>query len=97
MYMRTTAGRRRVDVIYRRVDDDYLDPVQFRPDSALGAPGLVNAARQGNVTIANAIGNGVADDKAHLHLHARPHPVLPRGRPHPAQRRHVAARGTRRA
>ncbi|WP_234998761.1 circularly permuted type 2 ATP-grasp protein [Demequina sp. NBRC 110057] len=63
VYMRTTAGRRRVDVIYRRVDDDYLDPVQFRPDSALGAPGLVNAARQGNVTIANAIGNGVADDK----------------------------------
>ena len=63
VYMRTTAGRRRVDVIYRRVDDDYLDPVVFRPDSALGAPGLVNAARLGNVTIANAVGNGVADDK----------------------------------
>ncbi len=63
VYMRTTAGRRRVDVIYRRVDDDYLDPVQFRPDSALGAPGIVQAARLGNVTIANAIGNGVADDK----------------------------------
>ncbi len=63
VYMRTTAGRRRVDVIYRRVDDDFLDPVQFRPDSALGSPGLVNAARLGNVTIANAIGNGVADDK----------------------------------
>ncbi|WP_436968462.1 circularly permuted type 2 ATP-grasp protein [Demequina zhanjiangensis] len=63
VYMRTTAGRRRVDVIYRRVDDDYLDPVQFRPDSALGAPGIVTAARLGNVTIANAIGNGVADDK----------------------------------
>uniref|UniRef100_UPI0025D46031 circularly permuted type 2 ATP-grasp protein n=1 Tax=Demequina sp. TaxID=2050685 RepID=UPI0025D46031 len=63
VYMRTTAGRRRVDVIYRRVDDEYLDPVEFRPDSALGAPGLVHAARLGNVTLANAIGNGVADDK----------------------------------
>ena len=63
VYMRTTAGRRRVDVIYRRVDDDYLDPVAFRSDSALGAPGLINAARLGNVTLANAVGNGVADDK----------------------------------
>lgn len=63
VYMRTTAGRRRVDVIYRRVDDDFLDPVQFRADSALGAPGLINAARMGNVTISNAVGNGVADDK----------------------------------
>jgi uncharacterized circularly permuted ATP-grasp superfamily protein len=61
--MRTTAGRRRVDVIYRRVDDEFLDPVQFRPDSALGSPGLITAARLGNVTIANAVGNGVADDK----------------------------------
>ncbi|WP_084622461.1 circularly permuted type 2 ATP-grasp protein [Demequina oxidasica] len=63
VYMRTTAGRRRVDVIYRRIDDDYLDPIAFRPDSTLGAPGLINAARMGNVTIANAVGNGVADDK----------------------------------
>jgi len=63
VFMRTTAGRRRVDVIYRRVDDEFLDPVQFRPDSALGAPGLITAARLGNVTIANAVGNGVADDK----------------------------------
>jgi len=61
--MRTTSGEQRVDVIYRRVDDDYLDPVQFRSDSLLGCPGLVNAARAGAVTIANAIGNGVADDK----------------------------------
>ena len=61
--MHTTAGPRRVDVIYRRVDDDFLDPLQFRPDSVLGAPGLVEAARRGNVTLANAIGNGVADDK----------------------------------
>ena len=61
--MRTTAGRRRVDVVYRRVDDDYLDHVQFRPDSSLGAPGLITVARLGNVTLANAVGNGVADDK----------------------------------
>ena len=63
VYMRTTAGRRRVDVIYRRVDDEYLDPVVFRPDSALGAPGIIHSARLGHVTIANAVGNGVADDK----------------------------------
>ena len=63
LYMRTTSGKRRVDVVYRRIDDDYLDPLQFRPESVIGSPGLVNAARAGNVTIANAIGNGVADDK----------------------------------
>jgi uncharacterized circularly permuted ATP-grasp superfamily protein len=62
--MRTTRGLERVDVIYRRIDDDFLDPVVFRPDSTLGVPGLMAAARAGNVTIANAIGNGVADDKA---------------------------------
>jgi uncharacterized circularly permuted ATP-grasp superfamily protein len=61
--MRDTSGERRVDVIYRRVDDEYLDPVQFRPDSMLGCPGLLTAARAGNVTVANAVGNGVADDK----------------------------------
>jgi len=54
----------RVDVIYRRVDDDFLDPLAFRPDSALGAPGLMNAYRSGNVVLANALGTGVADDKA---------------------------------
>jgi uncharacterized circularly permuted ATP-grasp superfamily protein len=64
VYMRTTAGLRRVDVIYRRVDDDFLDPLCFRPDSTLGVPGLFNAYRTGNVTLANAIGTGVADDKA---------------------------------
>jgi uncharacterized circularly permuted ATP-grasp superfamily protein len=64
VYMRTTRGLRRVDVIYRRIDDDFLDPMAFRPDSLLGAAGLVNAARLGNVTIANSIGVGVADDKA---------------------------------
>ncbi|MEO9139920.1 MAG: circularly permuted type 2 ATP-grasp protein [Jatrophihabitans sp.] len=61
--MRDTSGERRVDVIYRRVDDDFLDPVQFRSDSMLGCPGLLTAARAGNVSIANAVGNGVADDK----------------------------------
>jgi uncharacterized circularly permuted ATP-grasp superfamily protein len=64
VYMRTTSGLRRVDVIYRRIDDDFLDPVVFRSDSILGVPGLLSAARAGNVTIANAVGNGVADDKA---------------------------------
>jgi len=64
VYMRTTAGLQRVDVIYRRIDDDYLDPMVFRPDSILGVTGLVNCWRAGNVTLANAIGTGVADDKA---------------------------------
>ncbi len=63
VWMHTTAGPTRVDVIYRRVDDEFLDPQHFRPDSVLGAPGLMLAARLGNVTIANAVGNGVADDK----------------------------------
>ena len=64
VYMRTTAGLRRVDVIYRRVDDDFLDPLAFRADSRLGVAGLLNAYRAGNVSIANAIGTGLADDKA---------------------------------
>lgn len=64
VYMRTTAGLRRVDVIYRRIDDDFIDPLAFRPDSILGVPGLFNAYRAGNVALANAIGTGVADDKA---------------------------------
>ena len=63
-YMRTTSGLRRVDVIYRRVDDDFIDPLSFRSDSILGAAGLFNAYRAGNVTLANAFGTGVADDKA---------------------------------
>jgi len=63
VFMRTTSGPTRVDVIYRRVDDEFLDPLQFRADSMLGSPGLLLAARLGNVTIANAVGNGVADDK----------------------------------
>ncbi len=64
VYMRTTGGLRCVDVIYRRIDDDYLDPLAFRPDSTLGVPGLLNAYREGNVALANAVGTGVADDKA---------------------------------
>jgi uncharacterized circularly permuted ATP-grasp superfamily protein len=63
IWMRTTAGEQRVDVVYRRIDDDFLDPLHFRPDSMVGCPGILNAARAGNVTIANAVGNGVADDK----------------------------------
>ncbi|MBJ8342317.1 circularly permuted type 2 ATP-grasp protein [Antrihabitans sp. YC3-6] len=63
VYMRTTEGERQVDVIYRRIDDDYLDPMQFRPDSVLGVAGLLNAARAGNVVISSAVGNGVGDDK----------------------------------
>jgi uncharacterized circularly permuted ATP-grasp superfamily protein len=62
--MRTTSGLRRVDVIYRRVDDDFLDPLAFRRDSYLGVAGLLNAYRAGTVSLANAIGTGIADDKA---------------------------------
>ena len=64
VYMRTTAGPQRVDVIYRRVDDDFIDPRVFRPDSTLGCAGLMDAYRAGHVTICNAIGTGVADDKS---------------------------------
>jgi uncharacterized circularly permuted ATP-grasp superfamily protein len=64
VYMRTTEGPQRVDVIYRRIDDDFLDPLAFRPDSTLGVPGLMSAYKAGNVTLTNAVGTGVADDKA---------------------------------
>jgi uncharacterized circularly permuted ATP-grasp superfamily protein len=64
VYTRTTGGLRRVDVIYRRVDDDFLDPLCFRPDSVLGVPGLMNAYRSGNLALVNAPGTGVSDDKA---------------------------------
>ncbi|WP_212812281.1 MULTISPECIES: circularly permuted type 2 ATP-grasp protein [unclassified Mycolicibacterium] len=63
VYMRTTEGERQVDVIYRRIDDMFLDPMQFRPDTVLGVAGLLNAARAGNVVISSAVGNGVGDDK----------------------------------
>lgn len=64
VYMKTTNGLKQVHVIYRRIDDDYIDPLTFRPDSALGVSGLMSAYRKGNVSIVNALGNGVADDKA---------------------------------
>ena len=64
VWMRTTKGLQRVDVIYRRIDDDFIDPLVFRPDTILGVPGLMHAYRAGNVAIANAIGTGIADDKA---------------------------------
>src|SRR5258706_15768191 len=63
-YMRTTQGPKRVDVIYRRLDDDFLDPLAFRPDSTIGCAGLLSVYRAGNVTLSNAIGTGVADDKS---------------------------------
>src|SRR6201999_1906967 len=61
VFMRTTTGPRRVDVIYRRIDDEYLDPLTFKPDSMLGVPGLFDAYRAGNVTLVNAPGTGIAD------------------------------------
>jgi uncharacterized circularly permuted ATP-grasp superfamily protein len=64
VYMKTTRGLRRVDVVYRRIDDNFLDPLCFRPDSVLGAAGIVNAWRAGNVALVNAPGSGIADDKA---------------------------------
>jgi uncharacterized circularly permuted ATP-grasp superfamily protein len=64
VYMKTTNGLKQVHVIYRRVDDEFLDPLMFKPDSLLGVPGLLSAYRKGNVAIVNAVGNGVADDKA---------------------------------
>jgi len=64
VFMRTTEGMKRVDVIYRRLDDDFLDPLTFRPDSVLGVPGLMSAYMAGNITLANAVGTGISDDKA---------------------------------
>jgi uncharacterized circularly permuted ATP-grasp superfamily protein len=64
VYMKTTSGLQQVDVIYRRLDDDYLDPLVFRSDSTLGVPGLISSYKMGNVALVNAVGNGVADDKA---------------------------------
>src|SRR6476646_10648295 len=100
VYMKTTAGLRRVDVIYRRVDDDFLDPLSFRPDSILGVAGLFNAYRAGNVAMANAIGTGIADDKALyayvpkiIKYYLDEDPILPNVETYlltdPAQRNHV--------
>ncbi|HEX2302664.1 MAG TPA: circularly permuted type 2 ATP-grasp protein [Gaiella sp.] len=84
IFTRTTSGLQRVDVIYRRIDDDFIDPLAFRPDSLLGVPGLLNAYRAGNVTLANAVGTGVADDKAiypyvpeMIRFYLEEQPVLP--------------------
>ena len=93
VYMRTTRGLARVDVIYRRIDDDFLDPLTFRPDSTLGVPGLVNAYRAGNVALANSIGTGIADDKGVYPVRAGHDPLLPQAGPGPAQRRDVSAAG----
>jgi uncharacterized circularly permuted ATP-grasp superfamily protein len=102
VFMRTTRGPRQVDVIYRRIDDDFLDPLTFRSDSALGVPGLVNAYRAGTVALANSIGTGIADDKgiypfvpAMIHYYLGQDPILQNVetfRPEvPAERDHVLA------
>ncbi len=102
VFMRTTRGLRPVDVIYRRIDDDFLDPLAFRPDSMLGVPGLVNAYRAGHVALANSFGTGIADDKGvypfvpdMIRYYLRQDPVLPNVetfRPLvPAHRSHVLA------
>ncbi len=91
--IRTTQGLRPVHVIYRRVDDEFLDPAQFRSDSMLGCAGLINAARAGNVTLANAVGNGVADDKlVYTYVPDLIRYYLERGTA-AGQRRHLAAGG----
>jgi uncharacterized circularly permuted ATP-grasp superfamily protein len=84
VFMRTTRGLARVDVIYRRIDDDFLDPLTFRPDSTLGVPGLVNTYRAGRVALANSIGTGIADDKGvypfvpdMIRYYLKQDPVLP--------------------
>lgn len=102
VYMRTTRGLKKVDTIYRRIDDDFLDPLTFRPDSMLGVPGLVNAYRAGNVALANCIGTGIADDKGiypfvpdMIRYYLQQDPLLPNVetfRPEiAAQREHVLA------
>jgi uncharacterized circularly permuted ATP-grasp superfamily protein len=68
VYMKTTSGLQQVDVIYRRLDDEYLDPLVFKPDSALGVPGLISAYKLGTVALVNAVGNGVADDKGYAYV-----------------------------
>ena len=86
--MKTTKGLKPVDVIYRRIDDDFLDPKVFRPDSLLGVPGIVNAYRHGKVSLANSIGTGVADDKVMYYFVPRmikfylgEEPILPTWKP----------------
>ena len=97
VYMRTTEGERQVDVIYRRIDDDFLDPMQFNPDSVLGVAGVLNAARAGNVVISSAVGNGVGDDKLVYTYVPDDHRVLPRRKAVAGQRRHLPVLARRRA
>ena len=100
VYMKTTMGLKQVDVIYRRIDDDFIDPLVFRGDSALGVPGLMSAYRKGNVVLVNAVGNGVADDKAvyayvpdMIRYYLNEEPILPNVPTYqmqdPEQRKHV--------
>lgn len=100
VYMKTTMGLQQVDVIYRRIDDDYMDPLVFRGDSALGVPGIMSAYRKGNVVLVNAVGNGVADDKAvyayvpdMIRYYLNEEPILPNiptfQMQDPEQRKHV--------
>jgi hypothetical protein len=86
VFMRTTKGLQPVHVIYRRIDDDFLDPTVFRRDSALGVPGLVQACRAGNVSLANSIGTGRRRRQGHLPLRAADDQILPRSGTHPAER-----------
>lgn len=90
VYMKTISGLRRVNVIYRCIDDDFLDPEVFRPDSLLGVQGLMRAWRAGNVDIANAPGAGVADDKVVLCLRTADHQILSGPGPHHPQRAQLA-------
>ena len=96
VFMRTTRGQQRVDVIYRRIDDDFLDPLTFRADSLLGVPGLMAAYRMGRVALANALGTGVADDKALYAYVPDDHPLLPERRPDPRDRQDLPAVCSRR-
>jgi uncharacterized circularly permuted ATP-grasp superfamily protein len=100
VYMKTTMGLKQVDVIYRRIDDDFIDPLVFKADSALGVPGLMSAYRKGNVVLVNAVGNGVADDKAvyayvpdMIRYYLNEEPILPNVPTYqmqdPEQRKHV--------
>ena len=90
LYMRTTQGPRRIDVLYRRIDDDYLDPLVFRPDSVLGVPGILSAANAGNLTLVQRGGHRRRRRQGHVHLHARDRALLSgRGRD-PQERAHMA-------
>ena len=96
IFMRTIRGPKRVDVIYRRIDDDFLDPLTFRRDSQLGVAGLIGAYRAGSVGLANADRHGRGRRQGDLSVRPRHHPLLPQGRPDPGQRRDLPAARSRR-